>query len=1408
MGCVGLATLASLAMATAARADSPLTWSAPLKIDGTNVLQAVSCPSPSLCVAVDNNGNAITTGNPGSGAGATWTVKGAVDGTNPMLAVSCPSTSLCVAVDNAGNIVTTTDPGAGPAATWTVKNIGASDFFFGVSCPSTSLCVAVDSSGHAVTSTDPADAATATWQVKTFAGANFFDGVSCPSTSLCIATDNQGNVVTTTDPADGTAASWTVKSVDPPNTLSAVSCPSTSLCVAVDSSGDIAHSTDPADGSAATWTVVSHVDTTNYINGVTCPSPSLCVAIDDVGNVVSTSNPTGSAGSWTVTTLNAGADTLYGVACRSTSLCVATDGAGNVFTGAASTTTTTTTTTSSPPTPPAPTPKLADMTPGVHGGGNLVLTAAGSTIPAGQRATSYTFRIGTGSGAQTTTCPGQLPQLTTVVTRAATTTASVTVTTNAGTSATTSTPIAIAPLAIAPLRKPRALASAAVAHLAAARPVLSQTHTSSAKADIGTVGALASQCTPPGGGKPGPAASVRLHQVEAAVQAPSAADPQLPACATAIKVGIISGLGCFERVGPDNPLGSAEAQLLCGHAGGPHSSGGAIGKTKFEVPESPVVYQELCRGDAGSFFATSKSGCYPWDYDLMWQSSQPVSVDGLEIDPVNGAKIVVALAGSGNCTQFASSRAAYLISGDAVVKVGGLPITLQVPKYSTLYSQAQNAGKLIQQDATCAQNAATGLSNGDPSSADCLGSIKIPSVSFDGKLIPQINGPIDLSVSPDDLGIELGEFTIPSGVLPLPVLPKLPLSGTIKVTLTGIGEASAAVHVALPILQDGNNNGLTGDTTFHIDTGGFHLDTLDIKVPSLAQLGLARLRDLEFAFTKPSRYETRIGTIDLSDVIDGCVGIHFVFDHSAFQEGDVHYRACGAGGGAPLFGPLFLTQLDAALTLHPTHIHGHILISVGPALNDRGCGAFGVDGTADLVFGNPWTLDAVAQGSILCQTLGTQKIFHADTNGNVSYGEHLNYAIPDLGSIDYNDFLSARASIHDPLRGIRRGDFLGMQLDASGSLAIHPQVCEDFPVVGTKCIGFDVNAGLEGTVALGYNGSRIVGGAGVCSHFKLSAFGQDFGFDVGAGIDDLPGALLAELTGNFIDVYSHVAILTDGCNVSRWRLLPPPAGFSRVRARGAQQLPYSLRLPASGSQDDLVGLEGLGGAPQVTLTGPNGKSINATRDGINIDNGALVIRQRATGQTLIEIPHATAGNWKLTPQPGSAAIRRVQTSVTLPPPRIKATVSGRGTRRVLRYRIGVQPGLGVRFAEMVGRHLRPLETSLITRSRGAIRFTPALGPRGRRVLIAQTIRSGIPGARYTVGSYTPGANATAQQLTVRFIDGEQVLLSAAAAQRSVVLSRKLDHGAQPTAVAVVALRGTTRGRITGIVAKPRGGARH
>jgi hypothetical protein len=163
-------------------------------VDGSNDLSGVSCPSSGLCVAVDLDGDVVTSTNPTGGATA-WKVTH-VDGTNELSGVSCPSSGLCVAVDQGGNVVTSTNPTAA-TPTWTVTKVESTDWQYGVSCPSSGLCVAVDSDGNVVTSTNPTGGATA-WTVANVDGSSYntLAGVSCVSSGLCVAVDDAGNVVT------------------------------------------------------------------------------------------------------------------------------------------------------------------------------------------------------------------------------------------------------------------------------------------------------------------------------------------------------------------------------------------------------------------------------------------------------------------------------------------------------------------------------------------------------------------------------------------------------------------------------------------------------------------------------------------------------------------------------------------------------------------------------------------------------------------------------------------------------------------------------------------------------------------------------------------------------------------------------------------------------------------------------------------------------------------------------------------------------------------------------------------------------------------------------------------------------------------------------------------------------------
>jgi hypothetical protein len=233
-----------------------------------DVVSAVSCAPSSLCVAVGfhvtcvpslvsgqfcfRTGpvDAVTT-DPTGGPGG-W--KKTELGGGILNAVSCPSTKLCVAV-GAGTIqspsgppysvvVSSRDPTGGPGA-WRTAYVDGANTLNRISCGATTQCVAVDDSGNVVSSSDPS-AGTPAWAVAHLTNKPL-TGVSCPSVSLCAATDNSGVAFTATRPTGGING-WAATTIDPSNSDLAlsVSCPSVLLCVAVDRTGHVIVGSGPS----------------------------------------------------------------------------------------------------------------------------------------------------------------------------------------------------------------------------------------------------------------------------------------------------------------------------------------------------------------------------------------------------------------------------------------------------------------------------------------------------------------------------------------------------------------------------------------------------------------------------------------------------------------------------------------------------------------------------------------------------------------------------------------------------------------------------------------------------------------------------------------------------------------------------------------------------------------------------------------------------------------------------------------------------------------------------------------------------------------------------------------------------------------------------------------------------------
>jgi hypothetical protein len=318
-----------LASTGSALAASPLSWSSPTLIgpgsETPPVLEGVSCPSASLCVAVDEYGNVVTSTEPTS-AGSWRVTRSYVGraGYRSLASVSCASTDFCFASGGktGGETFRTSSDPAGGAGAWTSHN-SVKGVPYSVSCPSSGLCVGVNG-GEVWSSTEPRGDLLA-WKVQEIDEHRLY-GISCPNTSLCVAVDAEGDVLTSSEPT-GAKAVWHAAAVDPGHALGRVSCASESLCVAGDQAGDVLSTTEPAGGTAA-WHLAA-VDPGHVITGVSC-SGSLCIAVDGAGDVLSSSDPTGGAGAWSVAHVDEHA--LRAVSCASASLCVATDVYGEVLT--------------------------------------------------------------------------------------------------------------------------------------------------------------------------------------------------------------------------------------------------------------------------------------------------------------------------------------------------------------------------------------------------------------------------------------------------------------------------------------------------------------------------------------------------------------------------------------------------------------------------------------------------------------------------------------------------------------------------------------------------------------------------------------------------------------------------------------------------------------------------------------------------------------------------------------------------------------------------------------------------------------------------------------------------------------------------------------------------------------------
>ncbi len=269
----------------------------------------------------------------------------------------------------------------------------------------------------------------------------------------------------------------------------------------------------------------------------------------------------------------------------------------------------------------------------------------------------------------------------------------------------------------------------------------------------------------------------------------------------------------------------------------------------------------------------------------------------------------------------------------------------------------------------------------------------------------------------------------------------------------------------------------------------------------------------------------------------------------------------------------------------------------------------------------------------------------------------------------------------------------------------------------------------------------------------------------------------------------------------RWEDFPEPSfdgcdldSFSEVRS--AQSAPIdpgasrTVRV-TRGTRGLAIAASGAQGAPAIAVRSPSGETIAPPATGALVDQaaGRLAFRNADQSTTYIVVARPEAGDWTVTVDAGSTAVTALRRAGALAPARVRARV--RGGRIV--YSATRRRGQQIEFVERgidVNRRI-----ALTGRSRGSVRFRPAEGPAGLRVVTANVLQDGLPRDAFTVTRFRartvrPGrvrgvrvrrtarsarvswrgaANAGAYNVRVRISDGRSLLLRASARRRTVTV---------------------------------------
>ena len=195
------------------------------------------------------------------------------------------------------------------------------------------------------------------------------------------------------------------------------------------------------------------------------------------------------------------------------------------------------------------------------------------------------------------------------------------------------------------------------------------------------------------------------------------------------------------------------------------------------------------------------------------------------------------------------------------------------------------------------------------------------------------------------------------------------------------------------------------------------------------------------------------------------------------------------------------------------------------------------------------------------------------------------------------------------------------------------------------------------------------------------------------------------------------------CDISSFSEAHVFAAADARRAHAASATVHAVTL-RRGQKPYVIRLDGAGGAPNVSVTGPGGQSLSGTAAGIHRSGGIIVVQSEMSTETVLGIKPTVPGRYTITLLAGPAVTHSYQ-EIQHAPARVTGHVTGTGPRRVLHYRVDA-PGEQVTLLQVAHGVSREIGTA--SGRGGALRFTTEPGSDARMIEARLSADNGIPSA--------------------------------------------------------------------------------